>query len=111
MRNNCVSDNNCGLIQRYEGLTLPRLGGNSNNGARYGAFARNFNNDASNQNWNRRGRETISKTYYGLRSCGNGSQLNQDANAKASRLGSPGSPNECMAPKIVTYEKSRPNQR
>jgi len=42
-----------------KGLPLPRLGGNSNNGDKCGGFARNFNNDASNTNWNRRGRETI----------------------------------------------------
>ena len=40
--------------------TLP-LGGNSNNGLIDGAFARNFNNDASNANWNRRGRDYVLK--------------------------------------------------
>ena len=40
--------------------TLP-LGGNSNNGSIDGAFARNFNNDASNANWNRRGRDYVLK--------------------------------------------------
>lgn len=40
-------------------LLYHALGGNSNNGANDGAFARNFNNDASNSNWNRRGRRTI----------------------------------------------------
>ena len=34
-------------------------GGNSNNGAICGPFARNVNNDASNANWNQRGRVAI----------------------------------------------------
>ena len=44
----------CGVLPYHA------LGGNSNNGASDGAFARNFNNTASNSNWNRRGRRTIS---------------------------------------------------
>lgn len=36
-------------------ITCPS-GGNSNNGVICGPFARNVNNDASNANWNRRGR-------------------------------------------------------
>lgn len=51
----CPASTNYDII----GLPLPRLGGNSNNGDKCGGFARNFNNDASNTNWNRRGRETI----------------------------------------------------
>ena len=34
-------------------------GGNSNNGAICGPFARNVNNDAANANWNQRGRVAI----------------------------------------------------
>ena len=49
--------------------TLP-LGGNSNNGSIDGAFARNFNNDASNANWNRRGRVTMSYNFKNLKSTG-----------------------------------------
>jgi hypothetical protein len=52
----CVS---CEHDNHIKGLPLPRLGGNSNNGDKCGGFARNFNNDATNENWNRRGRETI----------------------------------------------------
>ena len=49
----------CEHDNHIKGLPLPRLGGNSNNGDKCGGFARNFNNDATNENWNRRGRETI----------------------------------------------------
>ena len=42
----------------HYGLSLRSLGGNSNNGAICGSWARNFNNDAGNANWNQRGRAT-----------------------------------------------------
>lgn len=81
-----------------KGLTLPRLGGNSNNGAIDGAFARNFNNDASNQNWNRRGRETILSRNLWVKILRQRiSQLNEDAYTKASTIIG----NERRAPKIV----------
>lgn len=46
------------------GFGLCRVGGNSNNGSNDGAFARNVNNDATNSNWNQRGREAKKSTDY-----------------------------------------------
>ena len=43
-------------FERQKRWNISPSGGNSNNGVICGPFARNVNNDASNVNWNRRGR-------------------------------------------------------
>ena len=40
------------MASRPCGVRVPHRGGNSNNGAKVGAFYVNLNNDASNANWN-----------------------------------------------------------
>lgn len=54
------------IIKVYFNHRVAWLGGNSNNGAIDGGFARNFNNDAANANWNRRSRGTYWLIIYSL---------------------------------------------
>ena len=83
------------ILMICEVLLYHALGGNSNNGVADGAFARNFNNDAGNSNWNRRGRRTIFVSILRVRiSSRSRGTIKRERQRKASRFKKLVNPNE-----------------